>query len=186
MQPFRFTICSSDKFLQSKDQLRQGENDNDRTGSNKYYLKRTRRTEEENDRSNKDFKRARTEEENGKGDSDSDRDIRGIRRTEEENDRSNKDFKRARTEEENGKGDSDSDRDIRGIRVITTRISLNEAEYLNIGSTISIINKKLMSADVKIKYFQQSLKVLQTQMLKDMRFNELLDQRKQELETKMK
>ncbi|XP_063438637.1 uncharacterized protein LOC134719573 [Mytilus trossulus] len=86
-----------------------------------------------------------------------------------------------RTEEENGKGDSDSDRDIRGIRVITTRISLNEAEYLNIGSTISIINKKLMSADVKIKYFQQSLKVLQTQMLKDVRFNELLDQRKQEL-----
>ncbi|CAG2194019.1 unnamed protein product [Mytilus edulis] len=64
------------------------------------------------------------------------------RRTEEENDRSNKDFKRARTEEENGKGDSDSDRDIRGIRVITIWISLNEAEYLNIGSTISIINKK--------------------------------------------
>ena len=43
-----------------------------------------------------------------------------------------------------------------------------------------------MSADVKIKYFQQSLKVFQTQMLKDMRFNELLDQRKQELETEMK
>ncbi|VDI42344.1 Hypothetical predicted protein [Mytilus galloprovincialis] len=69
------------------------------------------------------------------------------------------------------------------LRVITTRMSLNEAEYLNIGSTISIINKKLMSADVKIKYFQQSLKVLQTQMLKDMRFNELLGQGKQELET---
>lgn len=57
---------------------------------------------------------------------------------------------------------------------------------MNLGATISIINKKVMNADVKRTYFMELAKKCEEQMIEDMKFNEILDQRKRELLQKMK
>ena len=54
-------------------------------------------------------------------------------------------------------------------RVITSKVSLDEAEYLNLGATISMINKKLVNTQTKIEYFKELLKKNSREMEKDMK-----------------
>ena len=61
------------------------------------------------------------------------------------------------------------------------KISLDEAEIQNICGTITIINKKIMNAQEKMRYLKGLLQKTQDCMHENMLFNNVLAQRRDDL-----
>lgn len=69
-------------------------------------------------------------------------------------------------------------------RVMRKKLSLDQAEFMNLGATISIVNKKIMNNYVKKEYFLSMIKEVNKNLNADIHFNDILQERKTNLHRK--
>ena len=69
-------------------------------------------------------------------------------------------------------------------RVMRKKLSLDQAEFMTLGATISIVNKKIMNNYVKKEYFLSMIKEVNKNLNADIHFNEILQERKTNLHRK--
>ena len=59
------------------------------------------------------------------------------------------------------------------------KLSSDKAESMNLGATISIVNKKIMNNYAKKEYFLSMIKEVNENLMKDIHFNAILQERVQ-------
>jgi hypothetical protein len=58
------------------------------------------------------------------------------------------------------------------------KLSLDKAESMNLGATISIVNKKIMNNYAKKEYFLSMIKEVNENLMTDIHFNAILQERR--------